>query len=106
MNTIYLENLSAEELEKDDNQIVVYPNPFNETVAIEYSLNGNSFVSVFIYDLSGKVVRKLYRGEQVAGEQSVVWDGKTDLGTEVANGVYNYSMLIEGKHYSGRIIKK
>lgn len=106
LNTIYLEDLSTGEAALPDKKITVYPNPFDETIAIEYNLAEQSHVSLFVYDLSGKVVRRLYRGEQEQGAQSVVWDGNTDAGTEVANGVYNYSMLIEGNHYSGRIIKK
>jgi hypothetical protein len=106
LNTIYLEDLYTKEEVLLEKNITVYPNPFDETIAIEYNLTENSFVSLFIYDLSGKVVRKLQRGEQEPGAQSVVWDGKSDSGAEVATGVYNYSMLIDGLHYSGRIIKK
>ncbi|MFT5823218.1 MAG: hypothetical protein ACI8ZM_004478 [Crocinitomix sp.] len=106
LNTIYLEDLAIQEGVPLEKEINVYPNPFDETIAIEYNLTEKSHVSLFVYDLNGKVVRKLYRGEQEQGAQSVVWDGKTEAGAEIANGVYNYSMLIEGKHYSGRIIKK
>ncbi len=106
LNTIYLEDLSAGEETLPNKEISVYPNPFDETIAIEYNLTEKSFVSLFIYDMSGKIVRRLYRGEQEQGAQSVTWDGKSEIETEVSNGLYNYSMLINGKHYSGRIIKR
>ena len=106
LNTIYLEDLSAEEEILPNKQISVYPNPFDETIAIEYNLTEKSFVSLFIYDMNGKIVRRLYRGEQEQGAQSITWDGKSEIETEVSNGLYNYSMLINGKHYSGRIIKR
>lgn len=106
LNTLYLETLYAAEEELTEKNITVYPNPFETNINIEYNLNENSFVSLFIYDLNGKVVRKLYRGEQQQGVQTVSWDGKSDSGAEVSTGMYNYSMLIEGRHYSGRIIKK
>lgn len=106
LNTIFLEQLGAEEAVLPDKAIKVYPNPFDETVSIEYDLVNQSYVSIFIYDMAGKVVSKLYRGEQEEGYQKVVWDGNSTEGLEVPNGVYNYSMLIDGNHYSGRIIKQ
>ncbi len=102
LNTIYLGTIE-EDLPTSD--INVYPNPFDETIAIEYSLLEASHVSIFIYDMSGKVVNKLFRGEQQAGAQKLVWDGKSEDGANVSNGLYNYSMLIDGRHNSGRIIK-
>ena len=104
LNTIFLSNNMEDKLPQSD--INVYPNPFDETIAIEYNLVNNSFVSIFIYDMTGKVVKKLFKGEQEVGEQSVVWDGSSTEGGPVPIGIYNYSMLIDGNHYSGRIIKR
>lgn len=102
LNTLYLSSI---EYELPENGISVYPNPFGETVSIEYDLTEKSFVSIFIYDMNGRVVSRLYRGEQFPGAQKIVWDGSSIDGSAVANGMYNYSMLINGNHYSGRIIK-
>jgi flagellar hook assembly protein FlgD len=102
INTIYL---NTEQANLPPSEITVYPNPFDNTIAIEYNLTENAYVSLFIYDMNGRVVNKLYRGEQTPGQQQIIWNGTNDLGVEVSNGIYNYSMLIDGKPYLGRMIK-
>lgn len=103
LNTTYLSTM--EERSKVDNGVSVYPNPFNQNITIEYNLDVKSTVVIYIYDLNGKVVKKLFRGEQQAGNQQVIWDGSSTLGNEVINGLYFYSMLINGQAYSGRMVK-
>lgn len=104
LNTVFL--TTGPDLEPVENGISVYPNPFDNSINIDYSLEENSFVTIFIYDLRGRVVNKLFKGEQYKGQQQVTWDGTTTEGTPAASGIYNYSMLIDGNHYSGRIIKR
>jgi hypothetical protein len=45
----------------------LYPNPFNATTTISYSLPVASPVSLALYDLSGREVRTLKEGNQQAG---------------------------------------
>jgi hypothetical protein len=103
LNTIFL---TAAEEKLPNGEISVFPNPFKDKVALNYALTEPSQVSIFIYDMQGKVVNKLYRGQQEAGEQTLEWDGTSTENASVPAGLYNYSMLINGRHYSGRIIKQ
>jgi hypothetical protein len=106
LNTIFLTN-EYEKLERENvNGINVYPNPFNDEISIAYELEQSSFVSIFVYDLNGQVVKKLIREDQQSGAHSVKWDGTNAAGSPVENGLYFYSMMIDGEHYSGRMIKK
>ena len=105
LNSIYLAGI-PEVVNENQTGIKVYPNPFNETVAIEYGLNENSYVTLYIYDMSGKLVKKVFTGQQESGDQSVVWDGTSDEGALVTKGIYHYSMLINGQPYTGRIVKQ
>jgi len=50
-----------------------------------------TYVSVTIKDSSGKVVRTLPMGQPDAGLQQFTWDGKSDDGTQLADGVYQIS---------------
>ena len=86
--------------------VKIYPNPFNSSTDISYTLANNSYVSIFIYDIHGRLVNKLVRGEQLAGQHIVNWDGTTSSGEEVDNGIYIYSMMVDGVNYSGRVIKR
>ena len=70
-----------------------YPNPFNPETWIPYQLAEDSDVTIRIYDASGHIVRTLFAGHQTAGyylsrSEAVYWDGKNELGEQVASGVY------------------
>ncbi len=67
-----------------------YPNPFNPRTTIVYALHRESSVQLTIYDLQGRLIRRLWPGEQPAGLQNLVWDGTNDLGNSLASGIYIY----------------
>jgi subtilisin family serine protease len=64
------------------------PNPFNPSTDIKFSLPGDSFVTLRVYDVAGRPVRTLVSQSLGQGGHSVRWDGKTDSGQDVASGVY------------------
>lgn len=79
-----------------------YPNPFNPTTTIRYGLSETSDVSLVIYDLKGREVRRFSETAQAAGWVDLVWDGTTNNGEPVSTGVYlcrlvagNYSKTIK-----------
>jgi hypothetical protein len=67
-----------------------YPNPFNPTTTIRFSLPEANRVSLRIYNSMGQLVRTLLSENRDAGYHWVVWDAKNDNGQEVAAGVYIY----------------
>lgn len=67
-----------------------YPNPFNPATSIRYRLPYAGKVKLGIYDLLGRQVKALVDVEQAAGYYEVKWDGRDDLGREVATGIYLY----------------
>jgi hypothetical protein len=69
-----------------------YPNPFNPTTTIEYSLPERAWVTLTVYDVSGRVVRVLDEGSRVAGDHVAVWDGLASNGSPAASGVYFYRL--------------
>jgi len=66
----------------------VYPNPFNPSVTIEFDLDRRSDVEVSIYDVRGRLVRRLMRDARGAGTHRVEWHGRDERGSCVATGVY------------------
>jgi hypothetical protein len=67
-----------------------YPNPFNPQTAICYELPEAGSVVLNIYNLTGTLVRTLINGRINAGYHSTIWDGRDDLGHQVAGGIYFY----------------
>lgn len=65
-----------------------WPNPFNPTTNLRYTLPWNDAVAVTVHDVQGRVVRTLVSGSQDAGEHQVAWDGRDDGGRPVPSGAY------------------
>ena len=66
----------------------VYPNPFNPSTTITYSLPEAAPVTVVIYDVLGQQVRQLISQFNSAGRYQVQWDARDSQGRSVASGVY------------------
>ncbi len=52
-----------------------YPNPFNPTTTIEFSIPKTEFVSVKVYNIVGHEVTTLINNELSTGNHSIKWDG-------------------------------
>jgi len=73
-----------------------YPNPFNPTTMIEYSLPEAGPVKIIIYNTLGEQVRVLVNEEQMAGKYSVEWNSRNDHQGVLPTGVYILRMQTEG----------
>ena len=65
-----------------------YPNPFNPSTTIPFSLAREGHVTLRIYDVTGRVVATLVDGVQPTGTHEERWDGHADSGATVSSGVY------------------
>jgi hypothetical protein len=65
-----------------------YPNPFNSTVAIEYTTGQRVRVKLDVYTVLGQWVRNLSNGVEGVGRFLSVWDGKDAAGRTLASGIY------------------
>ena len=68
------------------------PNPFNPSTAIEYQIAEAGQVRLAIYNLLGQEVRVLVDARTEAGHYTITWDGKDQLGRQVASGIYLYRL--------------
>jgi len=75
-----------------------YPNPFNPTTVIPFSLRSGGMVELSIYDATGRRVKGLVKGALPAGGHETVWDGTDDRGRSVASGVYFARLGHAGGH--------
>ncbi len=69
-----------------------YPNPFNPATKIQFGLPKAENVELKIYDILGREVRTLINETYNAGVYTVTWDGKNNFGSNVASGMYIYSV--------------
>jgi hypothetical protein len=69
-----------------------YPNPFNPNTIVKFDLPAISFVEINIYDVNGKLVRKIASGQREAGYHSVEWNGTDAYGRKVSSGIYFYQI--------------
>jgi parallel beta-helix repeat protein len=67
------------------------PNPFNPVTTIAFHLPEASGYDLFIYSVSGRLVRQESGNGQVGWNQWT-WQGRDNLGGEVASGVYYYRL--------------
>jgi hypothetical protein len=72
-----------------------YPNPFNSETVIPLIVSqgkGEARIDLAVYDIQGRLVRRLVNSVLPEGSYLVRWDGRSDGGRSVASGVY-VSML-------------
>ena len=95
-----LEQLLIALTPKETELLANYPNPFNPETWIPYRLAEDAFVTLAIYDPSGRVVRTFDVGHRIASvyenrSKAIHWDGKNNLGEQVASGIYFYQLRVE-----------
>jgi hypothetical protein len=76
-----------------------YPNPFNPTTKINYSLPQDGEVLLKVFDTLGREVATLVNGFVNSGKHDVVWDG-----TNYASGIYFYSITFNGKTLNKKML--
>jgi hypothetical protein len=69
------------------------PNPFRPATAIAYAVPRNGNVQLSVFDVTGRLVRKLVGQVQVAGRYQVNWDGRDMAGRRAASGIYFYRLV-------------
>ena len=69
------------------------PNPFTKTTTIRFSIASKAQVSVEVYNILGQKVRTLVDETLEANAYTREWDGRSDSGEKVSNGIYFYKMV-------------
>jgi len=81
-----------------------YPNPFNPSTTITFALPRQELVQLTVYNAVGQRIRTLINSQRVAGSHTVVWDGRDNLGHEVASGAYFYRLVAGTFSKSARML--
>ena len=76
-----------------------YPNPFNPSTIIRFNLDQSGFVTMGLYDISGRMIDELIRATRMAGPNEIALDG-----TSMASGVYFYRLEFDGRSASRKLV--
>ena len=78
----------------------VAPNPFNPATRIRFATARPGPVDLAIYDVGGRLVRRLVAAEMAAGEHEAVWRGRDGRDRPVAAGVYFVRLAAADRHWT------
>jgi hypothetical protein len=80
-----------------------FPNPFNPSTSIRFTVPAAMEVSLEIFSITGQRIRTIVSTVQTLGEHSIVWDGRDDDGLISPSGVYVYRLNGGGVVTFGRM---
>ena len=87
--------LSSNNVLPDDFSISNFPNPFNPSTTISFSMVRDSYVTLQVYNISGQQIASLFDGKLGKGVYKSSWDSKNINGYSVAGGIYIAKLVIE-----------
>jgi hypothetical protein len=88
------------------NQLCVsnYPNPFNPSTTVSYTVPSPGAVRVAVYDTRGALVKMLFEGDHAAGSYTIQWNGRDKSGAAVISGVYFARIEHNGAIKTGKML--
>jgi len=87
-----------------DYDLKIYPNPFNPSATIKYSLSKQSHVTLSVYNMLGEQVKILLDDLEDSGEHSIMWNGTSNFGMHVSSGIYLIRLNIEGNNQVHKVV--
>lgn len=81
-----------------------YPNPFNPSTTIEYSVNRATNIKLSIFNSPGRRIKILCNLYQKPGKYSVNWDGTDQSNTKVPSGIYFIDLEMGNQNLSRKMV--
>jgi hypothetical protein len=98
-----LGGLALKPLSFDLNQ--TYPNPFAQSITVNYQLAAAGQVSLKVYNVAGQLVRTLTEGTVLPGYYSQTWNGRDNRGRKIASGIYIMRLVSGGQERTRKLVK-
>ncbi len=80
------------ELQISNFKLINYPNPFNPSTTISFSIPEESKVVLSIFNIKGQKIKQLVNDQVSAGEHSIIWNGRDSNDKRVGSGIYFYKL--------------
>ncbi|MFQ6606664.1 MAG: T9SS type A sorting domain-containing protein [Fidelibacterota bacterium] len=97
-------NLDEETTQPKTLNLYSYPNPFNTTTTIHFTLPERSLLRCSVYDCLGREIVVLFAGVKEAGEQSLAWSATDHKGRPVSSGLYLYRFQLGEYIETGKLL--
>ena len=81
-----------------------YPNPFNPTTTISFSLPTEQDIELTIYNIKGQKIKTIYSGTADVGDHSIIWEGKDNSDKQVSSGIYFYKLTTNNKELTRKML--
>ena len=96
--TTGVEDLDKERIPAAYELYNAYPNPFNPSTTISYTIPRSNNVNIAVYNIMGQKIRTLVDNRTSAGTHTLMWDGLDDAGRNVSTGIY--FIKINSSHFN------
>jgi len=80
-----------------------FPNPFNPSTTIEFSIPDDSKVELTVFNVKGQEIKILANSDFTEGNHSILWNGDDNSGKFVSSGIYYFRLNVNG---SSEAVKK
>lgn len=80
------------------------PNPFRGGTGVRLDLSAARSVDVCIFDVSGRLIRRLFRGWADAGSHLYAWDGADMTGRHVGEGVFMVQAQAGSTRFRSKVV--
>ncbi len=81
-----------------------FPNPFNPSTRMRYTLSSPGYVRVTVFDVNGSMVRRLVDRDESAGAHDVTWDGMDSHGRPASSGLYFARLESNGESRTRKMV--
>jgi PKD repeat protein len=81
-----------------------YPNPFNPSTTIEFSLVNNEKIEISVFNIMGQKITTLVDEKLDIGNHQITWNGSDEYGKKLASGIYLYKMKSSSYQLTKKII--
>lgn len=81
-----------------------YPNPFNPSTTIRYTVPNDGNVNISVYNIKGQLVVNLVNEHKIQGSHSAIWDGEDNHGKQVSSGIYYVKVATGGKTVTAKML--
>ncbi|NOR86970.1 MAG: T9SS type A sorting domain-containing protein, partial [Bacteroidales bacterium] len=92
------------DLLEHENIVSAKPNPFSQNITFSFYNEEAATASLQIFNVNGIQVTEIHQSEFLSGEQYFRWDGNSNKGEKLPNGIYFYRLKLNENVFMGKVI--